>query len=66
MGSHYKGAKELGHGIGYKYAHNYPKHYVKQQYLPDNIEGMRFYIPSDNGYERNIQEYFRYIHTQEE
>ncbi len=66
MDSHYKGAKELGHGIGYKYAHNYPKHYVKQQYLPDNIEGMRFYIPSDNGYERNIQEYFRYIHTQEE
>ncbi len=66
MDSHYKGAKELGHGIGYKYAHNYPKQYVKQQYLPDNIEGMRFYIPSDNGYERNIQEYFRYIHTQEE
>lgn len=66
MDSHYKGAKKLGHGIGYKYAHNYPKHYVKQQYLPDNIEGMRFYIPSDNGYERNIQEYFRYIHTQEE
>ncbi len=66
MDSHYKGAKELGHGIGYKYAHNYPKHYVKQQYLPDNIEGMRFYIPSDNGYEKTIQEYFRYIHTQEE
>ncbi len=66
MDSHYKGAKELGHGIGYKYAHNYPKHYVKQQYLPNNIEGMRFYIPSDNGYEKTIQEYFRYIHTQEE
>ncbi len=66
MDSHYKGAKELGHGIGYKYAHDYPKHYVKQQYLPDNIEGMRFYIPSDNGYEKTIQEYFRYIHTQEE
>lgn len=65
MDSHYKGAKELGHGTGYKYAHNYPKHYVKQQYLPDNIEGMRFYIPSDNGYEKTIQEYFRYIHTQE-
>ncbi len=63
MDSHYKGAKELGHGIGYKYAHDYPKHYVKQQYLPDNIEGMRFYIPSDNGYEKTIQEYFRYINT---
>lgn len=65
MDAHYKGAKELGHGIGYKYAHDYPKHYVKQQYLPDNINGMRFYIPSDNGYEKTIQEYFRYIHTQE-
>ena len=65
MDSHYKGAKELGHGTGYKYAHNYPKHYVKQQYLPDNIKDMRFYIPSDNGYEKTIQEYFRYIHTQE-
>lgn len=63
MDSHYKGAKELGHGIGYKYAHDYPKHYVKQQYLPDNFEGRRFYIPSDNGYEKTIQEYFRYIHT---
>ncbi len=63
MDSHYKGAKELGHGIGYKYAHDYPKHYVKQQYLPDNIEGMKFYVPSDNVYEKTIQEYFRYINT---
>lgn len=63
MDSHYKGAKELGHGTGYKYAHDYPKHYVKQQYLPDNLEGRRFYIPSDNGYEKTIQEYFRYINT---
>lgn len=61
MDSHYKGAKELGHGTGYKYAHDYPKHYVKQQYLPDNLIGSRFYIPSDNGYEKKIQEYFNYI-----
>lgn len=61
MDSHYKGAKELGHGTGYKYAHDYPKHYVKQQYLPDNLIGSRFYIPSDNGYEKNIKEYFNYI-----
>ena len=59
--SHYKGAKELGYGTGYKYAHDYPKHYVKQQYLPDNLTGRRFYIPSDNGYEKKIQEYFNYI-----
>lgn len=63
MDSHYKGAKELGHGTGYKYAHDYPKHYVKQQYLPDNLIGSRFYIPSDNGYEKNIQEYFNYINN---
>lgn len=61
MDSHYKGAKGLGHGTGYKYAHNYPKHYVKQQYLPDNLTSRKFYIPSDNGYEKTIQEYFNYI-----
>ena len=48
---HYKGAAKLGHGEGYKYAHDYPKHYVKQQYLPDGMEGTVFYEPSDNGYE---------------
>lgn len=63
MDSHYKGAKNLGYGTGYKYAHDYPKHYVKQQYLPDNLTGRRFYIPSDNGYEKTIQEYFHYINS---
>ena len=43
--SHYKGAAKLGHGIGYKYAHDYPNHYVKQQYLPDEIKDARFYEP---------------------
>ena len=43
---HYKGAEKLGHGLGYKYAHDYPNHYVTQQYLPDGMEGMRFYEPS--------------------
>ena len=42
---HYKGAAKLGHGEGYKYAHDYPKHYVKQQYLPDGMEGTVFYEP---------------------
>ena len=51
---HYKGAAKLGHGEGYKYAHDYPKHYVKQQYLPDGMEGTVFYEPSDNGYEKPI------------
>ena len=39
---HYKGAEKLGHGAGYKYAHDYPKHYVKQQYLPDGWRGKCF------------------------
>ena len=52
---HYKGAAKLGHGEGYKYAHDYPKHYVKQQYLPDWNGGTVFYEPSDNGYEKQIK-----------
>lgn len=59
--AHYKGAAKLGHGIGYKYAHDYKNHYVKQQYLPDEIKDYVFYIPSDNGYEKKIQEYFKKI-----
>lgn len=59
--AHYKSAGKLGHGIGYQYAHDFPNHYVKQQYLPDELEGTRFYVPSDNGYEKNIQEYFQKI-----
>lgn len=59
--AHYKGAEKLGHGIGYKYAHDYKNHYVKQQYLPDEIKDYQFYIPSDNGYEKQIQEYFKKI-----
>lgn len=55
--SHYKGAKNLGHGIGYKYAHDYPEHYVKQQYLPDEIKDVIFYEPTENGYEKEIKEY---------
>ena len=43
--AHYKGSAKLGHGIGYKYAHDYPNHYVKQQYLPDGLEYSRFYEP---------------------
>lgn len=58
---HYKGAEKLGHGIGYKYAHDYPNHYVRQQYLPDGMEETTFYHPSDNGHEAEIQEYFRKI-----
>ena len=58
---HYKGAEKLGHGLGYKYAHDYPNHYVTQQYLPDGMEGMRFYEPSENGYEKKIREHMEFI-----
>ena len=55
--SHYKGAAKLGHGIGYKYAHDYPEHYVEQQYLPNEIKDMKFYEPTEIAYEKNIKEH---------
>lgn len=53
--SHYSGAKDLGRGVTYRYPHDYGNHYVEQQYLPDELKGRRFYVPSDNGYERGIR-----------
>ena len=58
--THYGGASKLGR-TGYKYAHDYENHYVKQQYLPDEMVGRVFYEPSDNGYEKHIKEYFQRI-----
>lgn len=57
--AHYQNAKDLGHGIGYKYAHDYEGHYVKQQYLPDELVGRVYYEPSDEGYEKVIKERMR-------
>lgn len=60
--AHYDGAKELGHGEQYKYPHNYPYHYVSQQYLPDNLKDKRFYQPSVQGREKHVkerQDYFK-------
>lgn len=59
--AHYKGAEKLGHGIGYKYAHNYKNHYVKQQYLPDEFKDEKFYEPSNNGYEQQIRAHMDFI-----
>ena len=64
--AHYGGAAKLGHGIGYKYAHDYPNHYVKQQYLPDELVGQVFYQPSENGYEKNIREHMERIRREAE
>lgn len=58
--AHYGGSKELGH-VGYQYAHDYPNHYVDQQYLPDELVGTQFYEPGELGYEQNIVEYFKRI-----
>ena len=63
--AHYGGHEKLGHGIGYKYAHDYPNHYVEQQYLPSEIEGERFYIPGDLGYEKKIKEYLKMIREEQ-
>lgn len=64
--AHYKSAEKLGHGLGYKYAHNYPNHYVKQQYLPDGLTDQVFYRPTENGYEKEIQDYFKKIRGSDE
>ncbi len=58
---HYKGAEKLGRGLDYKYAHDYPNHYVKQQYLPDALVGERFYEPTQNGYEKQISEHLAFL-----
>jgi len=52
--SSYKGAKRLGHGTGYKYAHSYKDHYVEQEYIPTKT---KYYEPTDIGYEKRIKEY---------
>lgn len=59
--AHYKGSAKLGHGAGYKYAHDYPNHYVAQQYLPDGMEGQTFYRPTENGYEQQIQKHMQFL-----
>jgi putative ATPase len=47
--------RQLGHGKGYKYAHDYPGHFVEQQNLPDLLKGKRYYSPSDQGYEKEVR-----------
>lgn len=61
--AHYGGHENLGHGVGYRYAHDYPNHYVKQQYLPDEIKGSVFYHPGDLRKEKEIKEWLQYIRT---
>ncbi len=59
--SHYKGAAKLGRGIGYQYAHDFPNHYVEQQYMPYELSGREFFRPDGNGYEVKIKEHMQNI-----
>ncbi len=63
--AHYKGAANFGHGIGYQYAHDFPNHYVRQQYLPSEILGETFYEPTENGYEKKIKEWLSFLRGNE-
>lgn len=64
--AHYGGHEKLGHGVGYKYAHNYKNNYVNQQYLPYELSGKEFYKPSGNGYEVKIAEHMKKIKAEAE
>ncbi|NLM95908.1 MAG: replication-associated recombination protein A [Firmicutes bacterium] len=55
--AHYPGARSLGHGLDYKYPHAYPHSRVDQAYLPEPLQGMVFYEPSDEGYEARIKQF---------
>ena len=52
--AHYNGSKDLGH-VGYLYPHDFPGNFIKQQYLPEEIKDVRFYHPTENGYEKNVR-----------
>ena len=64
--AHYKGAAKLGHGLNYKYAHEYKNHYVVQQYMPDGMEDVSFYRPTENGYEADIIKHLARIRKEAE
>lgn len=63
--AHYKGSAKLGHGDGYVYPHNYPKHYINQQYLPYELTGSTFYRPGDLGYEKKISEHMKWLKSED-
>ena len=56
-----KGMEDLGYSVGYKYAHDFPGHVVKQQYMPDAVKDRKYYEPTDIGYEKRIAEYLNYV-----
>ncbi len=56
--AHYGGAKKLERGLTYQYAHDFPHHYVKQQYLPDNLKDTVYYQPQENKFETGLKKYW--------
>lgn len=55
----------LGYSQGYKYAHDYPNHYVRMQFLPDEIKDEKYYHPSEQGYEAKIRKWLEFLDSQE-
>lgn len=62
----YKGAQRLGHGVGYLYPHDFPEHFVRQEYLPPSVSGLPFYEPTEQGREKEIAERLRHLRAQNE
>ncbi|EPZ55454.1 mgsA AAA+ ATPase domain protein [[Clostridium] sordellii ATCC 9714] len=56
--AHYSGAADLGRGVDYKYPHDYPNHYINQQYLPDPIKDRKYYNPGNNKNEKSFENYW--------
>ena len=56
--AHYQGAKNLEHGLNYQYPHNFKNHYIKQDYLPKEIENKIYYEPCDNKTEQLYKDYW--------
>ncbi|NLB90861.1 MAG: hypothetical protein GX786_06560, partial [Clostridiales bacterium] len=54
--THYQGASTLGRGKGYLYPHDYPGHWVKQEYMPTELQGNTYYTPSAQGHENKIRQ----------
>ena len=63
--SHYKGSEKLGRGLTYQYPHQFPNHYIKQQYLPDAIKEKRYYKPGDNKFENSQAQYWKAVKGEE-
>ena len=59
--AHYGSAGKLGRGVGYEYAHLFPNHFSRQQYLPNEYKGRKFYVPGDLGYEKKIKEWLAFL-----